>query len=221
MHRANLRFLALTFGLAFLVLAGAAPSTLATEPTISNIRLNQPILEGLPLIYFENGNVLVAPAPGATPEVAAIIANRIDSLSLDRGFRRAWLEFLLAVENAGSVICTTPEATDSFNLNTLPQILLARPDLVEALQTGIPPAGIGAAHFMGDEECIHRKWGDWVWHCTDYIGPFCSHYNKKCDTDIDAHVCAEETTIQCPTDPSGGQPGNTGDANIFVEPKLH
>lgn len=198
--------------LGFLLGVMVVPFSLATDPTPAqlqaNARLDQGVVDGAPIVYFENGAVVVMPPPNASPAVVAAMTTRMDALIRDVAFRGAWLEFLIAARAAGNAVCSTPALCHSFNLDTIPQLLLARPKLVQALATGVIPPGLGEIHPMGSKEIIERTYGEWLYTCKEenlYLNVICwGGWTKDCDTSKPGRECWKDKIIQDPCAPAGG-----------------
>lgn len=194
--------------LGFLLGVMVVPFSLATDPTPAqiqaSIKIDQAVVQGAPIAFFNQGGLVIAPPPGATPEAVEAIRTRMETLLYSQDFRGAWAEFLTAVIAAGNAVCTSPDTCFSFNLETIPQLLLARPKLLQALATGVISPGLGDTHPTGITIIIERKYGDWVWTCPDgrnfWWGCLWGK-DKDCNTDLPGTQCYKDTkrTQPCPT----------------------
>jgi hypothetical protein len=189
-----------TLGLCIASMVVAMPAFAQVEDlTTDQIRLGRPILEGLPLIYWRDGGLVVSVVPGAEPWEDDELMARLERLHGDPTFERAWRGFAHEVFQVAGAMRLSGEAADRFNLEVLPELLLAHPELVEALLSGEMAETADPPHANGPKVCIERHYGASVMECCATILSLCVwHCKIDCDTSKTATSCYEDTEIPCP-----------------------
>lgn len=164
--------------------------------TIDQIRLGQPVLPGLPVILWQGDSLMVSVPGDAGAVDASELSDRLVRLHEDEVFESHWRELVGAVAAAATPLGSDPAMLRHFNLETLPNMLLARPELVQALMTGNAPE---KALPYGRTECIKRTWGNLEQVCSLWIGWVCTRHENKCNTSVNAATCFEDEPIVCPS----------------------
>ena len=141
---------------------------------------------------------MVSVPGGVEPLDASDLSERLVQLHEDEVFESHWREFVGAVAGAAQPLGTTPAMLRRFNLETLPNMLLARPELIHALLTGEAPR---EAAPYGNKVCFERTYGMRQHHCELEIWGIClDDVTDGCDTSVEqAWSCHVDKYIVCPT----------------------
>ena len=170
-------------------------------PTPDSVRLAQPVLSGLPLIFWKDGGLIISEVPGVSTEESLAVSERLNRLHAATSFERMWRGFVHDVSQAASLIQPTEEqALSNFNLQILPSILFRHPDLVLALQTGDVAIDSDPPETpQGPTICVRRTYGQAVMKCCGTIFGQCVFYcQADCKTDEPDTTCSVEKVIPCP-----------------------
>jgi hypothetical protein len=184
----------------FLLPALSIPA-MAGPPSVDDIRLTQPILPGMPLLYWQGDGVVVSAGPGADELEIDDLFERLERLHAIPSFEASWGRFVAEVTQTARAMHVSPETAARFNLEVLPSILLGHPELVEAFLIGDmglevdedPPS------LHGPVICLERRYGEELAECCLSIFKMCLVYCKaKCYLDRPGTTCYQDVEIPCP-----------------------
>lgn len=174
---------------------------MAGSPSVDDIRLTRPILPGMPLIYWQEGGVVVSAGPGADGGETDDLFDRLERLHAIPSFEASWGRFVAEVTRSAHVMHVSPETATRFNLEVLPSILLGHPELVEAFLVGEtrPEVDADPPALHGPVVCLERRYGEELADCCLSVFKMCIVYCKaRCYLDLPGATCYKDTEIPCP-----------------------